>query len=209
MGSLGLVGDKATRRIGALSGGEKARVALAVFCLTPFNVLLLDEPTNHLDVDAVDALLDALDRYSGAVAVVSHDRSFCERLRATHVGYIADGACVVEERGLRASDFSETDRGVRNAAVATCEDISAAEAKAERAAERAARKRRGAAPKQMERLEGLIAKGEARLTGLDAEMVAAGADAGRALELVEERAAAERQIDEWMLEWENLGELLL
>ena len=62
MGSLGLVGDKAVRRIGSLSGGEKARVALATFCLTPCNVLLLDEPTNHLDVDAIAALLEAIDQ---------------------------------------------------------------------------------------------------------------------------------------------------
>ena len=62
MGSLGLVGDKAVRQIGSLSGGEKARVALATFCLTPCNVLLLDEPTNHLDVDAIAALLEAIDQ---------------------------------------------------------------------------------------------------------------------------------------------------
>ncbi|KAL3929294.1 MAG: hypothetical protein SGPRY_002020 [Prymnesium sp.] len=59
MGSLGLVGDKALRRIDALSGGEKARVALATFCLTPCNVLMLDEPTNHLDVASISALLEA------------------------------------------------------------------------------------------------------------------------------------------------------
>eukprot|EP00962_Isochrysis_galbana_P040516 scaffold14695_cov117-Isochrysis_galbana.AAC.3 len=53
MGALGLSGDKALRKIGSLSGGEKARVALAAFCLTPCNVLLLDEPTNHLDVESV------------------------------------------------------------------------------------------------------------------------------------------------------------
>jgi ATPase subunit of ABC transporter with duplicated ATPase domains len=55
MGALGLTGEKALRKIGSLSGGEKARVALAAFCLTPCNVLLLDEPTNHLDVESVRA----------------------------------------------------------------------------------------------------------------------------------------------------------
>ena len=56
MGSLGLIGEKSIRPIGSLSGGEKARVALATFCLTPYNVLLLDEPTNPLDVDAIAAM---------------------------------------------------------------------------------------------------------------------------------------------------------
>ena len=98
MGSLGLVGEKSIRRIGSLSGGEKARVALATFCLTPYNVLLLDEPTNHLDVDAIAALLDALETYEGAIVVISHDRPFCEALRATHVGYVCGGTSVVEVR---------------------------------------------------------------------------------------------------------------
>ena len=118
MGSLGLVGEKSTRQIKALSGGEKARVALATFCLTPCNVILLDEPTNHLDVEAIDALLVAISKYTGAVVVVSHDRAFCEAIEATHVGYVANGQIDVEERTLRESDFSEADRGVVNVDVA-------------------------------------------------------------------------------------------
>ena len=118
MGTLGLIGDKAMRPIGSLSGGEKARVALATFCLTPCNVILLDEPTNHLDVEAIDALLVAISKYTGAVVVVSHDRAFCEAIEATHVGYVANGQIDVEERTLRESDFSEADRGVVNVDVA-------------------------------------------------------------------------------------------
>jgi len=121
MGSLGLVGEKALRQIRDLSGGEKARVALATFCLSPYNVILLDEPTNHLDVEAIAALLDAIGRYEGAVVVVSHDRAFCETIAATHVGYVANGKILVEERGLRESDFSEEDRGVVNVAAATAD----------------------------------------------------------------------------------------
>ena len=138
MGALGLVGDKAIRPIGALSGGEKARVALATFCLTPYNVLLLDEPTNHLDVDAIAALLDAIATYDGAVVVISHDRPFCEAIEATHVGYVVGGACNVEERELRDADFSEADRGVRNALEG---DPAAAAAAARRRRRRSARRR--------------------------------------------------------------------
>ena len=125
MGSLGLIGEKATRQIGSLSGGEKARVALATFCLTPCNVILLDEPTNHLDVDAVAALLEAIGKYEGAVVVVSHDRAFCEAIEATHVGYVADGKISVAERSLRETDFSEEDRGVVNVVAAEESESSA------------------------------------------------------------------------------------
>jgi len=136
MGTLGLVGEKAVRPIGQLSGGEKARVALATFCLTPCNVLLLDEPTNHLDVEAIAALLEAIGRYEGAIVVISHDRAFSEAIAATHVGYVANGAIKIEERALRESDWSEMDRGVLNVggARAADEPLAAAAAKPAEAA---------------------------------------------------------------------------
>ena len=118
MGTLGLVGEKATRPIGQLSGGEKARVALATFCLTPCNVLLLDEPTNHLDVEAIAALLEAIGKYEGSIVVVSHDRAFSEGIASTHVGYVANGVIDIQERSLRESDWNELDRGVVNVGVA-------------------------------------------------------------------------------------------
>ena len=68
-------------------------------------MLLLDEPTNHLDKGAIDALLGALDKYEGAVVVVSHDRSFCEAVRATHVAYVSNGGVEMQERSLRDSDW--------------------------------------------------------------------------------------------------------
>ena len=54
MGALGLTGSKALQKIGTMSGGEKARVALAMFVLVPHNLLILDEPSNHLDVGTVE-----------------------------------------------------------------------------------------------------------------------------------------------------------
>ncbi|MBZ5647133.1 MAG: ATP-binding cassette domain-containing protein [Acidobacteriia bacterium] len=82
--------DDVFKRIGVLSGGERNRYALARMLLHPANFLLLDEPTNHLDLRAKDVLLEALERYSGTVVFVSHDRYFIDKL-ATKVFEIGGG----------------------------------------------------------------------------------------------------------------------
>jgi ATP-binding cassette subfamily F protein 3 len=84
LGAFGFSGDDVFREIGTLSGGERARVALALMTLSRANLLILDEPTNHLDVENIEVLEDALDEYEGSVLLVSHDRAFLREV-ATRV----------------------------------------------------------------------------------------------------------------------------
>ncbi len=78
LGRFGFSGDKATTLTSKLSGGERARLALALITRDAPHLLILDEPTNHLDVDAREALVQALNDYDGAVILISHDRHMVE-----------------------------------------------------------------------------------------------------------------------------------
>ncbi|MBW4329860.1 ABC-F family ATP-binding cassette domain-containing protein [Stakelama sp. CBK3Z-3] len=90
LGRFGFNADKATTKVGKLSGGERARLALALITRDAPHLLILDEPTNHLDVDSREALIQALNAYSGAVLLVSHDRHMLE-MTADRLVLVDDG----------------------------------------------------------------------------------------------------------------------
>ena len=101
LGKFGFDKDKADTKVGELSGGEKARL---LFCLMSYDaphIMLLDEPTNHLDMDAREALTQALNNYTGAVILVSHDPHLVETV-ADRLWLVADGTCVPYEDDLEA-----------------------------------------------------------------------------------------------------------
>src|SRR6058998_35390 len=94
LGRFGFAGQQVLRRADSLSGGERARVALAMMMLSGANLLVLDEPTNHLDVETIEVLEEAIEGYDGSVLLVSHDRSLlralCTRVWVLHERHITD-----------------------------------------------------------------------------------------------------------------------
>ncbi len=100
-------GDVVEKRVGILSGGEKARLTLAKLVLSPANLLLLDEPTNHLDIPSREALENALNAYEGTIVAVSHDRYFIRKL-ATRILDLSFTPCLDYADGYDAYlDFRE------------------------------------------------------------------------------------------------------
>lgn len=123
LGRMGFKGEAMERQVGALSGGEKARLALAQFVATPANVLLLDEPTNHMDIPSREALEEAIRNFDGTVIAASHDRYFLKQI-ATRVVYVGEDAAHGLEEDLTESEALQAEASrIRGADDAT-EDAS-------------------------------------------------------------------------------------
>ncbi|MDX2262969.1 MAG: ABC-F family ATP-binding cassette domain-containing protein [Gemmatimonadales bacterium] len=208
LGRFDFSGDSVLRRAGSLSGGERARVALALMMLADANLLVFDEPTNHLDVESIEALEDAIAGYDGSVLLVSHDRALLQQL-ATRIWAFEDG--VLHDYPGRFEEW-EADAGTRRTARLAAE----AETK-RRAAARAAApppkdasaddaKRRRARERALEEAEALVARHEAELTALEAALadpaLYAGSDRGGVSTLTAARDAERRKLEEAMAAWE-------
>jgi ATP-binding cassette subfamily F protein 3 len=206
LGTFGFSADKADTQCGKLSGGEKARLLLALTAFHGAHVLILDEPTNHLDVDSREALVHALMEYNGAVILISHDRHLIEatadRLLLVRDGTVKpyDGdmesyrALLLEERGARTAER----RDDRNDSEAKASRTDQRRAAAERRAELAPLK------KTMVTAEKLVEKLTKEIAAIDAllaDPALYAKDPGRAQSTAQQRGLLSKQLGEAEESW--------
>jgi ATP-binding cassette subfamily F protein 3 len=215
LGRFGFSGDSVLRSAGSLSGGERARMALALMMLEGANLLVFDEPTNHLDVESIEALEDALEEFEGTVLLVSHDRALLRalvtRLWVLHDGRVTDypgtfgeweAASVERQHAARvAAEEEEALRRVR-------------ERKQVRARERSERPEPGAraAARALEAAEAAVSACEDEVSGItrrleDPELYRQDGGAEQAVRLGRELDAARARLDAAIAEWERAAAL--
>jgi len=171
LGRFGFSGDEVQRRPATLSGGERARVALAIMMLAGANFLIFDEPTNHLDVESIEALEDAIEASEATVLLVSHDRALLRALTTRtwvlHEGRITDFPGGFAEWEVAATERAHAARvaAQEEQAVRTVRERKAARLVSSGGPEPATRARRA-----VEAAESAVAASEAELAGIEAEL---------------------------------------
>src|SRR3989440_920512 len=211
LGSFLFSADEVEKRIGVLSGGERARVALARLLVVPSNFLLMDEPTHHLDLDSSEALIDALTRYEGTLLFGSHNRSFVNGL-ATRIWEVRDGGIDAQPGDL--DDWS------RRRAEETAGEVQAGssrpapqgvQARRERALQREQRdKVLGPIKRAVAELEQRIAQLEQEKKAAEAQLAdpALFSDPARSTPLITAYRDAARKLEELYARWEHKSEEL-
>jgi ATP-binding cassette subfamily F protein 3 len=231
LGCFLLSGDAADKKVAVLSGGEKARVALAKMLLRPAALLCLDEPTNHLDLASKDVLEAALETFTGTMVFISHDRYFINRI-ATRVVEVEGGA--LHSYLGSYDDYLERKAAPPPPGAATSAPPTAGRAPSGRGGAAGApeppsgrrddRERRAAGDparralgREIKAIEGRLRAVEGQIQALEARLQDIGLaladpdlyrDGARAREIAQARKDAEAEVAWLMKEWEDLSERL-
>ena len=168
LGSFLFSGDDVDKKIAVLSGGERARVALASLLVVPSNLMLMDEPTNHLDIDSSERLSEALAEYDGTLVFVSHNRAFVDAL-ATQVWDVHDGGVESWPGNLEAYLYHLAELGRPYGGVQAPEIRGARTTESDKERRQREAKEREARNKRTGPLKKEVAAAEARIAALEAE----------------------------------------
>jgi ATP-binding cassette subfamily F protein 3 len=215
LGCFGFSGDEVLRSTAVLSGGERARVALAMMTLEQANLLVLDEPTNHLDVESIEALEDALEGYGGTVLLVSHDRAFLREL-ATRV-WAFDGTRLEDYGGpfveweAHAAERAAQRTTARLEAASAARQVARSEARKTSELNREAADDRRARQRELLRYEAEVQRIEVRIRELETALhdpaLYAGSEGGRqAGRLDAELKGARRELDAMLAKWSEAAQ---
>ncbi|HEX6537228.1 MAG TPA: ABC-F family ATP-binding cassette domain-containing protein [Gemmatimonadaceae bacterium] len=210
---FGFTGDSVQRAAATLSGGERARMALAMIMLSKANLLLLDEPTNHLDVESIEALEDAIEGYEGTVLLVSHDRALLRAL-ATRTWVLHDRRITDFDGSFAEWEEASAERE-RAAAIAAREEEESRRVRERRAVRRGETDRRAgeaarrAAKREQEEAEEEVERLEARVRELttaleDPDLYATPEGSKRSHALAAELEGAKRELERAYARWEAL-----
>jgi ATP-binding cassette, subfamily F, member 3 len=211
LGRFGFSGDSVLRQAGTLSGGERARVALAMIMLSGANLLIFDEPTNHLDVESIEALEDAIDGYDGTVILVSHDRALLRTL-TTRVWVLHERRITDFPGGFDEWETASSERA-HAARVAAAEDEALRRVHERKQTRRSndGRKQqqsgRRTAERRLAEVEAAVTRGEARVAGIktrleDPALYATPEGAQEAVTLGRELEMARAELERAFAEWE-------
>jgi ATP-binding cassette subfamily F protein 3 len=199
LGSFLFGDDDIDKKVKVLSGGEKARLALAKLLLTPSNLLILDEPTNHLDMNSKDILKNALLQYTGTLIVVSHDRDFLSGL-TDELYEFRDGA--VHEFKGDIMEFLESSRETST----TCQASLTSKTR-ETSASKAAYEQSKALERERRKLQNAVKLKEQEIESIETEIASRdeilATGAAQTAEFYKEYQSLKDQLEKKMEEWEE------
>ena len=191
-------GEDVMKPVSVLSGGEQSRLRLCMLMDDEINFLILDEPTNHLDIASREWIEEAVEAYDGTLLFVSHDRYFINRF-ATRIWELADGTITdypmgfAQYRQVKAQEEAEKTEPPKQ------------QPKEKTERPRPANRAQQTARKHLTICERDIAKAEERMAALDADMEAAACDYEKLQALVQEKEAAQVELDALYEKWEQLS----